>query len=98
MHQHEIQQLNIYLNMQIIEYYSFWKNRVLHAHFPFFSPFNIFFISSNIRKLTLSTAPFDCGRYTNAKATFVTIWWHNSLNIALLKYFALSTVACLGTL
>jgi hypothetical protein len=27
--QHEMQQSNIYLNMYIIEYYSFWKNRVL---------------------------------------------------------------------
>jgi hypothetical protein len=45
------------------------------AHFPFFSPSNIFFIASNIRELALSTAPFDCGWYTNVKATFVPIWW-----------------------
>jgi hypothetical protein len=29
MHRHEMRQSNIYLNMYIIEYYSFWKNRVL---------------------------------------------------------------------
>jgi hypothetical protein len=34
MHQHEMQQLNIYLNMWIIEYYSFWKNRVLQTYSP----------------------------------------------------------------
>jgi hypothetical protein len=30
MHRHEMQQSNIYLGIQIIEYYFFWKNRVLH--------------------------------------------------------------------
>jgi hypothetical protein len=33
MHRHEMQQSNIYLNMYIIEYYSFWKNWVLHIVF-----------------------------------------------------------------
>jgi hypothetical protein len=42
-------------------------------HFPFFSPSNIFFIALNIRELALSTAPFDCGWYTDAKVTFVPI-------------------------
>jgi hypothetical protein len=65
-------------------------------HFSFFSPSNIFFIALNIRELALSTAPFDCEWYTNAKATFILIWWQNSLNIALSKYFALSIVICLG--
>jgi hypothetical protein len=32
MHRHEMQELNIYLNMWIIEYYSFWKNRVLQTY------------------------------------------------------------------
>jgi hypothetical protein len=67
------------------------------THFPFFSSSNIFFIALNIRELALSTAPFDYGWYTDAKATFIPIWWQNSLNIALSKYFALSTVMCLGT-
>jgi hypothetical protein len=47
--------------------------------------------------LAFSTALFDCGWYTYAKATFVPICWQNSLNIALSKYFAFSTVMCLGT-
>jgi hypothetical protein len=68
------------------------------AHFSFFSPSNIFFIASKISELALSTALFDCGCYTDAKVTFVPIWWHNSLNIALSKYFVLSTVMCLDTL
>jgi hypothetical protein len=67
------------------------------AHFPFFSPSNIFFIASNIRELALSTIQFDCGWYTDAKATFIPIWWQKPLNIALSKYFVLSTVMCLGT-
>jgi hypothetical protein len=67
------------------------------SHFPFFSPSNIFFIDSKTRELAFSTAPFDCEWYTDAKATFIPIWWQNSLNIALSKYFALSTVMCLGT-
>jgi hypothetical protein len=62
------------------------------AHFPFFSPSNIFFIALNIRELTLSTAPFDYGWYTNVNMTFIPIWWQNSLNIVLSKYFALSTI------
>jgi hypothetical protein len=45
------------------------------AHFPFFSPSNIFFIASNIRELALSTAAFDYGWYIDVKATFVPIWW-----------------------
>jgi hypothetical protein len=31
------------------------------AHFPFFSPSNIFFIATKIREFAFSTAPFDCG-------------------------------------
>jgi hypothetical protein len=34
MRQHEMQQLNIYLNMWIIEYYYFWKIRVLQTYPP----------------------------------------------------------------
>jgi NhaP-type Na+/H+ and K+/H+ antiporter len=56
------------------------------GHFSFFSPSNIFFIASKISELALLTALFDCGCYTDAKATFVPIWWYNSLNIALSKY------------
>jgi hypothetical protein len=67
------------------------------THFPFFSPSNIFFIASKIRELALSTTPFDCGWYTDAKATFVPIWWWNSLNIPLSKYVELLNVICLGT-
>jgi hypothetical protein len=67
------------------------------VHFPFYSPSNIFFIASKIKELAFSTALFDCGWYTYANATFVPICWQNSLNIALSKYFAFSTVMCLGT-
>jgi hypothetical protein len=31
MHRHEMQQSNIYLGIYIIEYYFFWKIRVLHG-------------------------------------------------------------------
>jgi hypothetical protein len=32
MHQHEMQQSNIYLGIYIIDYYLFWKIRVLQYH------------------------------------------------------------------
>jgi hypothetical protein len=67
------------------------------AHLSFLSPSSIFLIASKIREFTLSTAPLDYWWYTDASATFVPICWQKSLNIALLKYIALSTVICLGT-
>jgi hypothetical protein len=66
------------------------------VHLLFFSPSNIFLIALKIREFALSTAPLDCGWYTNVNATFVPIYWHKSLNIALSKYFALSIVICRG--
>jgi hypothetical protein len=66
------------------------------GHLPFFSPSNIFLIASKIRELALSPAPLDCGWYTDANMTFIPICWQKSLNIVLSKYFALSTVICLG--
>jgi hypothetical protein len=67
------------------------------AHLPFFSPSSIFLIASKIREFALSTAPLDCGWYTDVNVTFVPICWQKYLNIALSKYFALSTVICRGT-
>jgi hypothetical protein len=61
------------------------------AHLPLFSPSSIFLIASKIREFALSTAPLDCGWYTDVNATFVLICWQKSLNIAL------STVICRGT-
>jgi hypothetical protein len=70
---------------------------MISAHLPFFSPSSIFLIPLKIREIALSTAPLDCGWYTDANATFVLICWQKLLNIALSKYFALSTVICRGT-
>jgi hypothetical protein len=67
------------------------------THFPFFSPSNIFFIAWKIKQFAFSTASFDCGCYNDAKVTFMPICWQHSLNIGLLKNFALSTIMCLGT-
>jgi hypothetical protein len=67
------------------------------SHLPFFSPSSIFLIASKIREFALSTASLDCGWYIVANATFIPIHWQKSLNITLLKYFALSIVICLGT-
>jgi hypothetical protein len=50
-----------------------------------------------MKQFAFLTAPFDCGWYIYVKATLVSICWHNSLNIALLMYFALSIVMCLDT-
>jgi hypothetical protein len=66
------------------------------VHLPFFSPSSIFLIASKIREFALSTAPLYCEWYTNVNVTFVLICWQKSLNIALSKYFALSTVICRG--
>jgi hypothetical protein len=33
MHRHEMQQSNIYLGIYIIDYYLFWKIRVLHSFY-----------------------------------------------------------------
>jgi hypothetical protein len=67
------------------------------AHFPFFSPSRIFLIASKIKALAHSTAPSDCGWYTDVKETFVPTWWQKSLNMPLSMYLALSTVICCGT-
>jgi hypothetical protein len=55
------------------------------AHFPFFSPSNIFLIDSKIRELSLSTTTFHCGWYTNAKATFVPICWQKLFEHCVVK-------------
>jgi hypothetical protein len=86
----------MFVTLQIVVLWLHTAVGMTSAHFSFFSPSNIFIIASNMRELALSTAPFDCGWYTDAKVTFVPIWWQNSLNIALSKYFALSIVICLG--
>jgi hypothetical protein len=44
------------------------------AHLPFFSPSSIFLIVSKIKALAHSTAPLDCGWYTDAKEIFVPTW------------------------
>jgi hypothetical protein len=44
------------------------------AHLSFFSPSSIFWTTSKIKELAHSTAPLDCGWYTNVKATFVSTW------------------------
>jgi hypothetical protein len=67
------------------------------AHFFFFSPSSIFLIASKTKALARSTAPFDCGWYTDVKETFVPTWWQKSLNMPLLKYLVLSTVIWYGT-
>jgi hypothetical protein len=83
----------------ILETVVLWLHTALgmtSVHLPFFPPWSIFLIASNIRALALSIAPFDWGWYTDVKATFVLICWQKSLNMTLSKYFALSTVMWRG--
>ena len=54
-------------------------------------------IAENIILFALSTAPFDSGWYTTAKAVLVPILWQNSLNFFESICFPLSTVSKLGT-
>jgi hypothetical protein len=67
------------------------------AHFPFFSPSNIFFIASKIKELAFLLLYLIVGDILMRRQPSYRFYWQNSLNIALSKYFALSTIMCLGT-
>jgi hypothetical protein len=76
------------IKLVVLQTVVLWLHMALgmtSAHFPFFSPSRIFLIASKIKALARSTAPFDCGWYTDVKETFVPTWWLKSLIMPLSK-------------
>jgi hypothetical protein len=68
------------------------------AHLPFLSSRSLFLMVVKILLLARSTTPLDCGCYTEAKASLVSMEKQKSLKSWLSNYLPLSNVSSDGTL
>jgi hypothetical protein len=67
------------------------------AHLPFLSSRSLFLMALKILPLARSMTPLDCGWYTEAKTSFVSMELQNSLKSWLSNCLPLSTVSSDGT-